>query len=94
MILAVCLIALNYAVALLAARSSRARKLIEGEPVILARDGKVHREVLRQQLVSNADFHEAMREAGCTDIARIRVATLETNGRISIVLADNDSTSP
>lgn len=87
-LLAVCLIALNYAVALVAARSPGARKLIEGEPVILARDGKVHRDVLRQQLVSNADFHEAMREAGCTDIERIRVATLETNGRISIVLAD------
>lgn len=44
--------------------------------------------MLRQQLVSNADFHEAMREAGCADIARICVATLETDGRISIVLAD------
>ncbi len=95
-LLAVCLIALNYAVALVAARSPGARKLIEGEPVILARDGKVHRDVLRQQLVSNADFHEAMREAGCTDIERIRVATLETNGRISIVLAEDEppSTSP
>ena len=89
-LLAVCLIALNYAVALVAARNPRARKLIEGEAVILARDGKIHRDVLRQQLVSNADFNEAMREAGCTDIERIRVATLETNGRISIVLADQD----
>ncbi len=92
-LLAVCLIALNYAVALVAARSPGARKLIEGEPVILARDGKVHRDVLHRELVSNADFHEAMREAGCTDIARIRVATLETNGRISIVLADQDPAS-
>ena len=90
-LLAVCLIALNYAVALVAARSPHARKLIEGEPVILARDGKVHRDVLRRQMVSNADFHEAMREAGCTDIERIRVATLETDGRISMVLADPPS---
>ena len=90
-LLAVFLIALNYAVALVAARSPGARKLIEGEPVILARDGKVHRDVLHRELVSNADFHEAMREAGCTDIERIRVATLETNGQISIVLAENES---
>lgn len=90
-ILAVCLIALNYGVAFVAARSPGARKLIEGEPVILARDGKVFRQVLRRELVSNADFLEAMRETGCSDIERIRVATLETNGRISILLADEES---
>ena len=93
-LLAICLIALNYAVALVAARSPGARRLIEGEPVILARDGKVHRDVLHRELVSNADFHEAMREAGCTNIERIRLATLETNGRISIVLTDENGSAP
>lgn len=92
-ILAVCLIALNYGVAFVAARSPGARKLIEGEPVVLARDGKVFRQVLRRELVSNADFLEAMRETGCSEIERIRVATLETNGRISIVLADDESST-
>lgn len=92
-ILAICLIALNYGVAFVAARSPGARKLIEGEPVILARDGKVFRHVLRRELVSNADFLEAMRETGCSDIERIRVATLETNGRISILLADEESST-
>jgi uncharacterized membrane protein YcaP (DUF421 family) len=87
-LLAVCLIALNYAVALVVARSPRARRLIEGEPVVLARDGKVFRDVLRRELVSKADFEEAMREAGCSDLERIRLAILETNGRISIVLDD------
>ena len=93
-ILAVCLIVLNYGVAFVAARSPRARTFIEGKPVVLARDGKVFREVLRRELVSNADFLEAMRETGCSGIEHIRVATLETNGRISIVLADGESSSP
>ncbi|MBP6748291.1 MAG: DUF421 domain-containing protein [Xanthomonadaceae bacterium] len=88
-LLAVCLIALNYAVAFVAARHPQARRWIEGEPVVLARDGKIFRDVLRRELVSKADFQEAMRETGCGDIARIRMATLETNGRISIVLDDN-----
>ncbi|MCC7249618.1 MAG: DUF421 domain-containing protein, partial [Lysobacter sp.] len=59
------------------------------EPVVLARDGKIFRDVLRRELVSKADVQEAMREAGCGDIARIRTAILETNGRISIVLDDD-----
>lgn len=87
-LLAVCLIALNLLVAVVVARSGRARRLIEGDPVVLARDGKVFRDVLRRELVSTADFREAMREAGCDDLERIRTATLETNGRISIVLDD------
>ncbi len=93
-LLAGCLIGLNYTVAFVVSRNPRARRLIEGKAVVLARDGKVFRDVLRQQLVSNADFHEAMRETGCYDIERIRVATLETNGHISIVLKDDESTSP
>lgn len=85
-LLATCLIVLNYGVALLVARSHRARRWIEGEPVLLARDGRVFREVLRRELVSSADFHEAMREAGCTDIGHVRLAMLEANGRISVVV--------
>ncbi len=87
-LLAGCLIGLNYLVAFVVARSPRVRAVVEGRAVVLARDGHVFREVLRRELVSNADFHEAMREAGCNEIEKIRLATLETNGRISILLAD------
>lgn len=92
-ILAVCLIALNYAVALITARSPRAQRLVEGVPTVLARDGQVFRDVLSAQLVSKADFKEAMREAGCEDFTCIRVATLETNGHISIVTDDGGGAS-
>lgn len=87
-LLAGCLIGLNYLVAFVVARSPRVRAVVEGRAVVLARDGKVFREVLRRELVSNADFLEAMRETGCSEIEKIRLATLETNGRISILLAD------
>lgn len=94
LILALCLIALNYAVALLTARSPAAQRLIEGRAVVLARNGKVFRGVLKRELVSNADFHEAMREAGCPSLDRLKTATLESNGRISIstTQGEDDST--
>lgn len=91
LVLSLCLLALNYAAAWLSARKPAARRLIEGEPVVLARNGHVFREVLRRELVSRADFDEAMREAGCGDLARVRLALLETNGRISIELRDGDA---
>ena len=89
-VLAGCLIALNYLTAFLSARLPWARRVIEGEPVVLARDGHIFRDVLRRELVSKADFNEAMREAGCIEPERIRLAILETNGRISIALKDDD----
>ena len=85
LVLALCLIALNYLMAWLTARFPRARSLVEGNPVELARDGRIHHDVLRRELVSKVDFREAMRNAGCDDVADIRVATLETNGHISII---------
>ncbi|RNF82363.1 DUF421 domain-containing protein [Montanilutibacter psychrotolerans] len=90
LVLSLCLLSLNYAVAWLSARKPAARRLIEGEPVVLARDGHVFQQVLRRELVSRADFDEAMRESGCGDLARVRLALLETNGRISIELRDDD----
>ena len=89
-LLAVCLIALNYATAFLSARVPRARKWIEGEPVVLARDGKVFRHVLRRELVSHDDFSEALRMNNIDDIGDVRLALLETNGRITVMARQRD----
>ena len=85
LILAATLIALNYTVAWLTARSSLAGQVVEGVPVLLARDGEVYRTVLRRQNVSEADFEEALRRAGCRTRDDIELALLETNGRIAVI---------
>ena len=88
LLLAATLIALNWVVGLVSARSVRVEALIEGSPVLLARDGKVYRDVLRKELISRADFDKALREAGCTEVDDIRSAVLETNGHITIIKRD------
>lgn len=85
LILAVTLIGLNYLVALVTSRSKRADRLIEGVPVVLARDGRRFERALKRELVSPADFDEAMRQSGCADIAKVKLALLETNGQITII---------
>lgn len=84
LLLAATLIVLNWIVGLVSARSPRVEAIIEGSPVLLARDGKVYRDVLRRELISRADFDKALREAGCTEVDGIRSAVLETNGHITI----------
>ena len=84
-IMATTLIALNYGVALLTSRSRRAEQWVEGVPVVLARDGKVFERVLREQLVSDADFHKALRMHDVVSVSDVALALLETNGSISVV---------
>jgi uncharacterized membrane protein YcaP (DUF421 family) len=87
-IMATTLIALNYLVAFLTSRSNRVERVVEGVPVVLARDGKVFESVLRRELVSRDDFREALRMQGLDDVAEVQLALLETNGSISVVARD------
>lgn len=89
-IMATTLIALNYGVALVTSRSRRAERIIEGVPVVLARDGKLFEGVLRRELVSRDDFREALRMNGIDDVAKVELALLETNGSISVVAKRED----
>ena len=88
-IMATTLVVLNYAVAWVTARNRRAEILVEGVPVVLARDGKLYKSVLRRELVSRNDFLEAMRTNGVDSLADVRLALLEIDGHISMVARDD-----
>ena len=85
LLLAAVLIVLNWIVGWLSARSRRAERVIEGEPVVLARDGKLFANVLRRELVSRNDFDEALRQHGEVRLDDVALALLETDGQISVV---------
>ena len=88
--LAAILIALNWIVGFLSSRSRRAERLLEGEPVVLARDGKLFERVLKRELVSENDFDEALRQNGELTMDDVALALLETDGRISVVPKKKD----
>ncbi len=85
LLLAATLIALNWIVGLASARSPKVERWVEGSPVLLAREGQVYRDVLRRELISHEDFEKAIRDAGCLDVADIKLAVLENNGHITVV---------
>ena len=94
LLLAVTLVAINWCVAFVTSRSARAERIVEGAPVVLARDGQLFRSVLRRELVSEQDFNEALRQNGQMTLTDVRIALLETNGSISVVPRDSDSGKP
>ena len=93
-LLAATLIAINWCVAFVTSRSGRAERVVEGVPVVLARDGQLFRSVLRRELVSEEDFDEALRQNGQMTLADVRIALLETNGSISVVPRGSDGGKP
>jgi len=89
LLLAATLIGLNWIVGLVSARSARIEAAIEGSPVLLAREGRIYRDVLCKELISRADFDKALREAGCMQVDDIFSAVLETDGHITIITNKN-----
>ncbi|KAF1012980.1 MAG: hypothetical protein GAK31_03807 [Stenotrophomonas maltophilia] len=60
-------------------------RLVEGEPVVIARDGRLLAAMLRRELVSTADFEAALRQQGCVRVEDVQLALLETTGHITII---------
>jgi len=85
LILAATLLALNWLVGRLSARSRRFDRIVEGTPVILVRHGHLFREQLAREAISERDFAIARRAAGYATLGEVELAVLETSGKISFI---------
>lgn len=79
------LIALNYATGLATFRSRRLETLIDGEPEVLIRHGRLNMAALRRAQISDRELAAALRQSGCESDAEVELAMLETNGVISVI---------
>jgi uncharacterized membrane protein YcaP (DUF421 family) len=60
--------------------------LIKGKPAVIVENGKLDRQTMRRNLVSEHDLEEDMRLTAKTeDLAKIRIARLERSGDISFI---------
>lgn len=84
LIVAATLLLLNLAVAMASTRSRKVEGVMEGNAILIAREGQVFHEVLKRQLVGADDMDKALREADC-GLQDMRCAFLETDGTISVL---------
>ena len=73
-------------------KSQTARKILEGEPVILVHKGKINMKALSKQQINLDELMEELRLAGYFDLSEIEYAILENNGQLSF-LTNSSSTS-
>lgn len=82
------LVAWTWLLDAIAARSPRARRILQPSEVLLVRDGVPHLRNLRRESISLADLRAKLREAGVDDLARVRRAFMESDGQISVIRRD------
>jgi uncharacterized membrane protein YcaP (DUF421 family) len=85
LIVSATLIAMNYTVGFITARSKLADRIVEGEAVLLMRDGRVLADVLKRNNVPESDLDEALRAEGVAERQEVRREFLETDGTISVI---------
>lgn len=69
----------------------RTRKVLEGQPTVVIRDGVVDKDVARHEMLPHAELLEAAREAGIRDLGDVELAIMEVDGSFSFFTRDNGS---
>lgn len=69
-------------------RSDRARRVIEGVPLIVIDDGKPVLKTLKLEQIPMAELYESARQQGIEDLSEVRLGVLEVSGKISFIKRD------
>jgi uncharacterized membrane protein YcaP (DUF421 family) len=75
----------NYALDWLSFKAPWFERLIEPPPLPLVQQGKLLRRNMRSELITEAELLGQLREQGVEDISKVKVAYIESDGRISVI---------
>ena len=94
LIAVVTLFTLDYLLKFVSDRSRRVRMVVQGEPRLLVRDGRVLTKALKEEGVDVEDVRAAARGVGIARLEDVRLAVLETDGSISIIPMEGPAQQP
>src|SRR6266550_3542716 len=66
-------------------RWGRIARLTEGLPVMIVRNGRLQRQLMHQERLTEEDVQEAAREQGIGDLHEVVVGILEADGKFSFI---------
>ena len=76
------------------AKSMKARRLLEGEPILLVHNGGVLDDNMTKYAVSRADLNAGLRGQNMITLEDVRYAFLELDGTISVIRKSEQSGTP
>lgn len=71
-------------------KSKTFRKFLCGEPTTVIRDGVINQKNMEGLRFTHTDLMEELRQGGCDDIKEVKRAIVETNGKLSIILKEEE----
>ncbi len=87
------LIALTWLIGWFTFRSRRFGALVEGESIVLVRDGKVDAEQLRRLRITDRQLRTSLHEHGALRMSQVAVAYVEPSGKVTVI-KDDEVPSP
>ncbi len=79
------LFAANYVFVRVTYRSARARRVLEGSPRVLVREGRVDRQALMREAISVSEIRSIALEHGFDSLRDVALLVLETNGHMAVM---------
>jgi uncharacterized membrane protein YcaP (DUF421 family) len=92
LILVATLVFWSYALDWLGFRFPRLQRLIHPPPLLLVKDGQMLFRNMRRELISREELLSQLRLQGVNDLAEVKRACMESDGRISVVKRDPSDT--
>lgn len=69
----------------------KAEDILEGTPKVLIKDGKLDRNLMKQETITERELHEALRMQGVWKVDDVFLGMLEANGSISVIKKKDES---
>ena len=79
-----CLVIVEVLFSYISLKSQKWRKLIDGSPIVIIKNGKLNFEAMKKLRYSLDDLISQLREQGIKSIEEVNYAVLENNGKLSI----------
>ena len=79
-----CLVIIEVLFSYIGLKSSKFKKIIEGSPVVIIKNGKLNFDAMRKLRYGLDDLISQLREQGIKSIEEVNYAVIENNGKLSI----------
>ena len=83
----------NYFLDWLGFRFPAIRRLLRPAPLILIKDGRLQRRNMRQEMITEDELMEHLRERGIERIEEVKKSYVEGDGQISVITANSNGDS-
>lgn len=90
----VVLVIIQISISFVSLKSVKLRKLIDGNPIVIIKDGKLNFKDMTKLRYTIDDLIAQLREQGIKSIEEVNYAVLENNGKLSVFNKDKDYPLP